>query len=264
MHETFPEAFLTPIHLFCKDGPYFRNCSFIGGNWWNHLGCYIKNNNQPPQPRQSSAGLFHAEWFKGGKEMQSWHPGCGRDNAGKARWFFWQYEIQMDSSQCIWILNALQACSLVVPWKMPLRFLKIVHHGGLRDLQSIWVLSFCISLSGLSPSVLYSSCVSVTFKNMNFLLQSQEVLACCCWGKGTWNNYALENRTENISGGEKQQLQSNELLNKETSLDNRANLGFAALLLFSHSKRKYKQERARECPDRREKDLVSVLPTRQS
>lgn len=218
--------------------------------------------NPPPQPRQSSAGLFHAEWFKCGKEMQSWHPGCGRDSAGKARWFFWQHEIQMDSSH--WILNAFLACRLVVPWKMPLRFIKIVHHRGLRDLQSIWVLSFCISLPGLSPSVLSSSCVSVTFKNTNFLLQSQEVLACCCWGKGTWNNYAPENRTENISGGKKQQLQSNELLNKETSLDNRANLGFAALLLVPHSKRKYKQERARECPDEREKDLVSVLPTRQS
>lgn len=150
-----------------------------------------------PQPRQSSSRIISC-W-----EVQVWKRNAELTSRS-CQGGLWKSEMIF---LAMWDTNGFKAVCLGVrlgvPWKMPLRFLKKVIHSGLGDLQSIWGLSsFCIPLSGLSPSIFSSSCVSVTFKSMNFSLQSQEVLVCCCWGKGTWSNYAPENRAENISGGE--------------------------------------------------------------
>lgn len=138
----------------------------------------------PPQPRQSSSRIISCwvvQVWKRNAELTS--RSCKGERWKSEMIFLIIWDANGFTPACLGVRcpSGLQVgCAM----KNALRFLKIVHRRGLGDLQSISVLSFfCISLPGLSPSVLSSSRVSVTFKNTNFLLESQEVLACLLLGE---------------------------------------------------------------------------------
>lgn len=152
------------------------------------LAATLKNKNNQPSPGSHPAWLFHAEWLMFIKEMKGWHPMKSSGQITCSDTVF----LIIWNIHCFRVFNVLQVACVHggVSKKQRLRCCAVHLYNfacmSRTDPHNPWVqISCCSRLWGLSPLILSSSCVSVTFKKTNLLLKSQEVLTCCCWGKGT-------------------------------------------------------------------------------